>query len=424
MKKLSIILFTIAALGFWGCSKTCTVNSTFRIYTPIYKSWGEIRNAFGSTQPQLLKNIGNMVVMGDRLYLVEVDKGVHVIDNANVGQPVVLAFITMPGCRQLSVKGNTLFADSYSDLLSIDASSPLQATLVKRDKDVYPMHQYEGGFADDPIKGAIVGWAEKDTSINVDCSQLQNNRIVQRNKSGQAQTFMTQSSSSNNSTTTGGTAMKNEGPQAISSSFSRSATIGNYIYSLVNHQLYVFHQTAGLKTKINLNNANIETIQAANGNLFMGSETGMSIYDCSNLENPKQAGTFQHVRSKDPVVVEGSNAFVTTRRHNGSGFNELSVVDITNIYAPRELANQTLTGPYGLAVSSGNIYICDGDAGLRLYKFQNAKLSKIRDISTTPVYDIIYYTNNLLVKGNDGLYYYNATQKDNPQFAGKLLFAK
>ena len=70
------------------------------------------------------------------------------------------------------------------------------------------------------------------------------------------------------------------------------------------------------------------------------------------------------------------------------------------------------------------VYICDGSAGLRLYKFQNTSLSKVKDISTASAFNIIHYTNNLLVKGNDGLYFYNATQKENSQIVGKILFAK
>ncbi|MDZ4757418.1 MAG: hypothetical protein SGJ10_04650 [Bacteroidota bacterium] len=423
MKKISIVLLTVATLSFWGCNKTCTINSTFQVYTPVYQKWDEIRNSFGSTQPQPIRNIGDMVILGNRLYLVESDKGIHVADNTNIGQPVFLAFIKVPGCRQLSVRGTTLFADSYVDLLTIDASSPLQASIIKRDKDVYPFHQYEGGFADDATKGAIVSWAKKDTTIIEDCSHPNNSSFTTKNANGQPQAFVQNSNSiTSNLADLSGTGY--QGPQAISSSYSRSASIGDYIYSLVNHELYVFHQTGGLKTKINLNNNNVETLQAANGNLFMGSETGMCIYDCSSPENPKKAGDFEHVQSKDPVVVEGNNAFVTTRRDNGSGFNELNVVDITNIYFPKQKASSTLTGPYGLAVSEGNIYICDGTAGLHLYSYQNSILTKVKNINTTPSYDIIYYNNALLVKGGDGLYYYNATQKNNPQIVGKTLFAK
>ncbi len=201
-----------------------------------------------------------IVVLGNRLYLVEVDKVIHVLDNINVGQQIILA-------------------------------------------------------------------------------------------------FMATTSSITQSASSAGTYTKTEVPQVISSSFSRSASIGNYIYSLVNTQLYVFHNTNDLKAKMTLKNDNVETIQAANGNLFIGSETGMSIYDCSKPESPKQAGNFEHVQSNDPVVAEGTNAFISTRRANGSGFNELNAVDITNIYSPRPLGRQTLTGPYGLAVNSGSIYM-------------------------------------------------------------------
>lgn len=83
----------------------------------------------------------------------------------------------------------------------------------------------------------------------------------------------------------------------------------------------------------------------------------MSINDCSNPESPKQPGNFEHVQSNDPTVAEGTNAFVTTRRANGSGFSELNVVDITNIYTPRPLGRQTPTSSYGLAANSVSIYL-------------------------------------------------------------------
>ena len=47
--------------------------------------------------------------------------------------------------------------------------------------------------------------------------------------------------------------------------------------------------------------------------LFIGSQTGMFIYNLSNPDNPVQDGQFNHVRSCDPVIADEKYAYVTLR---------------------------------------------------------------------------------------------------------------
>jgi hypothetical protein len=50
---------------------------------------------------------GKLFIQGHYIFLNEVDKGIHVIDNSNPAQPRNVAFIDIPGNVDLAVKGNT-----------------------------------------------------------------------------------------------------------------------------------------------------------------------------------------------------------------------------------------------------------------------------------------------------------------------------
>ena len=58
---------------------------------------------------------------------------------------------------------------------------------------------------------------------------------------------------------------------------------------------------------------NIETLFAYNKKLFVGSTSGVFIYDITDPAFPQYKSQFTHLRSCDPVVVQGDYAYVTLR---------------------------------------------------------------------------------------------------------------
>ena len=58
-----------------------------------------------SGAPKEVKNPGKIVILGRYIFLNEVDKGIHVIDNSNASSPKNVAFIDMPGNMDLAEKG-------------------------------------------------------------------------------------------------------------------------------------------------------------------------------------------------------------------------------------------------------------------------------------------------------------------------------
>src|SRR5690242_224888 len=101
---------------------------TVKVYTPVYKSAEEVRAEIKSDTPQPVETPGKLVILGDYIFLNEVSKGVHIIDNSNPSAPVNKAFIHIPDNGDIAVQGNTLYADCYTDLMAIDISDPMHAT--------------------------------------------------------------------------------------------------------------------------------------------------------------------------------------------------------------------------------------------------------------------------------------------------------
>ena len=46
----------------------------------------------------------------------------------------------------MAVRGNILYADSYSDLVALDISNPLEVKEISRQKDVFQTGQFDGAW--------------------------------------------------------------------------------------------------------------------------------------------------------------------------------------------------------------------------------------------------------------------------------------
>ena len=60
---------------------------------------------------------------------MKIDKGIHILDNTTPANPKNVAFIDIPGNMDLAVKGDILYADLYTDLVTLDISNPLKVAV-------------------------------------------------------------------------------------------------------------------------------------------------------------------------------------------------------------------------------------------------------------------------------------------------------
>nr|MBP6663777.1 hypothetical protein [Chitinophagales bacterium] len=89
-------------------------------------------------------------------------------------------------------------------------------------------------------------------------------------------------------------------------SMARFVIVDNYLYSVDNTTLHIYNISQANQPVLAANldiGMGIETIFSFKNYLFIGSTSGMFIYDISNPTNPINGINFQHATACDPVVA-------------------------------------------------------------------------------------------------------------------------
>jgi len=105
-------------------------------YQPVFMSRDDLnRSVFYVAESRPLKNPGKIYSLPPCIYVNELYKGVHIIDNSNPQQPRNEAFIVAPGCVDMAIKGGILYLDNAVDLVAFDLTAK---TAVKRIENIFP----------------------------------------------------------------------------------------------------------------------------------------------------------------------------------------------------------------------------------------------------------------------------------------------
>jgi len=188
--------------------------------------------------------------------------------------------------------------------------------------------------------------------------------------------------------------------------------------------LYIVNQNSLLTFKLNSNsevtllnteyvNWNVETIFITDKHLFLGTQNGMIVKSLEVPERPSQKGSFSHMTACDPVVIKGDLAFVTLKGGNTcrGTLNQLDVVRMSNGYSKFELLKSyPMYGPQGLGIDDDILFVCDGDAGLKIYNVADPLAITQNLIISFPsinAYDVIPTNNYLFMIGEKGFMLYD-----------------
>jgi hypothetical protein len=391
---------------------------TYSYYLPVYKTTAEVRANIKSNPPQQVVNPGKIVLLGNYIFLNEVDKGIHVIDNSNPASPRNIAFIDIPGNMDLALKGNTLYADLYTDLVTLDISNPLNAAVKKYNESVFPYRSYGNGFYYDSTK-VITEWVKKDTTIT---EKLNDGSRVIFPPTAYTD-FLTNASSSGS---------KNSGsPVGKGGSMARFTIVDKRLYTVSNSDLNVFNITIPndpvYSKKVDLGSWNIETIFPFKDKLFVGSQNGMFVYDINNADDPSLIGQFSHVQSCDPVIADDDYAYVTLRTGSAcfGNTNQLDVLQLNSFTNPSLVKTYPFTNPHGLSKDGNLLFICDGNDGLKIYNAAHVSdLQLIKQFSNIETYDVITNNQIALVVAKDGLYQYDYADPNNIHLISKIGISK
>jgi hypothetical protein len=211
-------------------------------------------------------------------------------------------------------------------------------------------------------------------------------------------------------------------------SMARFAIVGNALYCVLPNQLQVYDISIPTdpapKNPVALS-MGLETIFPYKNNLFIGANDGMYIFDNSQPETPKLLSRFTHVQSCDPVVVQNNYAYITLR--GGSNCrrfatqSSLDVVDISNLANPRLIHTQPLTTPYGLGVDGSQLFVCEGDNGLKIFDITKPELPTLKQtMASVKSFDVISLNKTLLVTGDGGFYQYDYSDVSKLELLSKI----
>ena len=400
------------ALLFSGCRDR--LFETFEANTPVYMSYDELRSAVKEENSRAIEKPGKIYFNDNYLFINELMEGVHVIDVSEPANPQNVGFIDIPGNVDIAIKEDVLYADSYVDLVAIDVSDLNNIEEVGRVEDIFPytVPEYDTDYRlaeVDQDKGVVVDWEIKQTKQEVE----QHYYPVYYAKSYAENIVYDGAYFSAASSGVGGGSGTTFG---IGGSMARFGLYKDYLYTVDQSKLYTFEITdLASPEKVNEKNIgwDVETMFIYNDHLFFGTTSGMLVFSLEIEQNPSYINQYTHITSCDPVVVQNDLAYVTLHDGGSCGrsVNQLDVLRLYDNYSSLTLMKSyPMANPHGLGIDGDLLFICDGDAGLKIFDASDPmhisahQLAEFLDINT---YDVIPVNNYLFMIGDDGFYLYD-----------------
>ncbi len=421
--QFSFLAVLLASFLMTSCEQDrCVRTEEYIGYEPVYKRIDEIRVPASYGAARALESPGKIFYYKGYLLINEMNKGIHVIDNNNPHSPVNIGFIDLPGTLDMAVNNDILYADNYLDLVGIDISNPTAPVEVSRINDVF-----QSFYSFDNQLGYLIEYVPTPTKLTIDCNDINWGRGIWFNEDlmmvkngaffGEA---LNSSSSISSNVVTGG-------------SMARFTATNGYLYTIDGAQIKIFDVRQSLPVLKNHVDVQwgVETLFPMANNLFIGSNSGLLIYDISNPESPEFKSTFSHASACDPVAVSGKTAYVTLRDGNAcQGFvNQLDVIDVSNLNNPSLIKSYPMENPHGLSIVDNTLYLCEGKSGLKTFDIaDNKKIDSHLLDSVTGFFgwDVIVLPPGdlVMVVGSDGLYQFDAMDKSNLKEISKISIGK
>ena len=411
--RTTIKYFSFLLIFLFIASCTDRYVEVFTANSPVYMTYDDLRKAVKQSASRDLVNPGKIYFKDNYIFVVEEMKGIHIINASNPSSPQKTGFIEVPGCVDIAVKNSTLYADSYVDLVAIDVSNLSNIKEVTRVKDIFPYtvppadNEYRIAEVDKD-KGVVINWEVKEVRQEMDYVYYPVYPIFY----GFRAETMDLASYSNSGV--GGSQGSTFG---VGGSMARFGLYGDYLYACDNSKLYMFNVKADA-TPTSLGSQNVgwqvETKFIYDHYMFFGTTTGMQIFDLKVPTVPNYVSSFSHATSCDPVVIADGYAYITLRGGrtcNNSNINRLDVVKLsTDLKNNTLVASYGMKGPYGLGIDGDVLFLCDGDAGLKVFSVTDKLRVDSNQLAVFPnikTYDVIPVNGYLFMIGDDGFYLYD-----------------
>ncbi len=136
--KYIIVLF-VSVFSLMGCNPqgedVFATNGS--VYRPIMMDVNQMRsNGISFTNEAIpMKNPGKILSYKEFVFVTDIYRGIHIINNSNPNSPIKEGYITIPGVTDVHIKNGILYANNSIDMVAIDL---LNRTVLKRIENVFP----------------------------------------------------------------------------------------------------------------------------------------------------------------------------------------------------------------------------------------------------------------------------------------------
>lgn len=387
-----LLLLLSIPLFFAACEKD-EMGETMLVAVPETMTLADFRASVEIVEPIEVEQSGKIYTYGNYIFINDLLKGVLILENVNY-DPVRKKYLKIPANTDIAIKDDILYANSGRDLVTFDISDINNIKELGRLEEVFDYY-----YPEFPSDAETADYSEVDyeNEIIVGYSLETRERPDDRWEEGGV-TF--DSNGGFGSVGTGG-------------SMARFNISDDYLYVAGQSTLEVFDISSfsnPLKLQTEYVGWQIETIFNKEGYLYLGSATGMFIYNLEDPASPSFMSSISHVMGCDPVVVENDIAYVTIRGGNECGQNEnqLEVIDVKDKSNPQLLKIYEMDNPYGLGIKDNQLFVCDGTSGLKIYDATNTpNLVLIDHFEEVNAYDVIPGESVLMMIGENKLRQYS-----------------
>ncbi len=401
-KVYTLLLVFIASFLSLNCTNDDD-SGPVAVTVPIIKTKSDVRDAINITGAQNTSSDGKIYVYQDLLFYIAQNSGIHIFDNQNPVSPENLAFISLEGVNDISIKNNILYADNFMDIVVFDISqiSDIQLLTIKEDVlAFYPVFPEESaGFIQNTYPSNDDEFVSGYETIFMERAAVENNPDFWYQDDNP--TFLE-----------GGDLANTVG---VGGSYAKFQIYNDALYILEDYWLKAFnisdYNEISLTAEVYMNGwfgGVLETTYIQKEYLFIGATDGMHIVSLQDEFNPTYLSSFTHATGCDPVVVNGNTAYITIRGGNlcGSIEDQINVIDVSDISNPVEHSTYFLSSPYGLGVRNQTLYVCN-DEGIHVFDVQNPTEILLINSYDANIKDVIALDSHLIGVGENVIYQFN-----------------
>lgn len=439
MYWIRLILFLIGFIFFHSChfvlisnmeenqcERNCPNGSRYyNSYSVQTISLEELKAQISVEDPKPYQSTGKFYFYNDLMFVNDPNVGIHVLDVANAANISKVKYINLPGNIEVSIRNNMMYADIYGAMLSLDISNLMDNELRIKGENIgiFEYNAYNEAWRlieeqqpeNDLIKQ--LEYRELDNIEGLGETVFISGIIYNGVRCDCLDIYYLEKNITSDTSTGGQSPLTGEG-----GSLARFKVVDDYLYALNNKaiKLFRFKEDGTLQNWSTVDvRWGIETVYRLEDYLFIGSTTGMFIYDITDPGNPSFISNYNHFRACDPVVAAGNYAYVTLRSTNNwctGSINQLQIIDISEIFEPEPVSVYNLNAPYGLAYREDRVLVCDGGSGLKIIDVTDKKAPKVVGfIDDIDPRDIILIKDLAYVVTKEGMVIYSISDLENPQ---------